>query len=93
MNRRFVAMRNDELAFFPFALQIGSSPGYEDGEFESAKFLRPASSFYHAAEDCQFIVDSEVLSLVDCLFLFFLNSSKHKYTFSLVRCFLHFILD
>lgn len=38
---------------------IGSSPGYEDGEFESAKFLRPASSFYHAAEDCLFIVDSE----------------------------------
>ncbi|PWZ10537.1 hypothetical protein Zm00014a_014394 [Zea mays] len=25
----------------------------------SAKFLHPASSFYHAAEDCQFIVDSE----------------------------------
>lgn len=49
-------MRNDELAFFPFALQIGSSLGYEDGKFESAKFLRPASSFYHAAEDCQFIV-------------------------------------
>ncbi|ONM23876.1 NHL domain-containing protein [Zea mays] len=38
---------------------IGSSLGYEDGKFESAKFLRPASSFYHAAEDCQFIVDSE----------------------------------
>jgi len=38
---------------------IGSSPGFEDGEFESAKFLHPASSFYHAAEDCLFIVDSE----------------------------------
>jgi len=38
---------------------IGSSLGYEDGKFESAKILRPASSFYHAAEDCQFIVDSE----------------------------------
>ncbi|OEL18075.1 hypothetical protein BAE44_0020906 [Dichanthelium oligosanthes] len=38
---------------------IGSSPGFEDGEFESAKFLHPASSFYHAAEDCLYIVDSE----------------------------------
>ncbi|CAO2210219.1 unnamed protein product [Urochloa humidicola] len=38
---------------------IGSSPGFEDGEFESAKFLRPASSFYHADEDCLYIVDSE----------------------------------
>jgi hypothetical protein len=87
-------MQDDELAFSPFALQIGSSPGFEDGEFESAKFLHPASSFYHAAEDCLFIVDSEVLSSVDCLFLFFLtSSSQHKYTFSLVRCFLHFILE
>ncbi|CAO2176582.1 unnamed protein product [Urochloa humidicola] len=38
---------------------IGSSPGFEDGEFESAKFLRPASSFYHSDEDCLYIVDSE----------------------------------
>ncbi|TVU43467.1 hypothetical protein EJB05_09942 [Eragrostis curvula] len=38
---------------------IGSSPGFEDGEFESAKFLRPAASFYHASEDCLYIVDSE----------------------------------
>lgn len=38
---------------------IGSYPGFEDGEFESAKFLHPASSFYHAAEDCLYIVDSE----------------------------------
>ncbi|CAO2186840.1 unnamed protein product [Urochloa humidicola] len=38
---------------------IGSSPGFEDGEFESAKFLRPASSFYHADENCLYIVDSE----------------------------------
>ncbi|KAM0876182.1 hypothetical protein ACQ4PT_036287 [Festuca glaucescens] len=38
---------------------IGSSPGFEDGEFESAKLLHPAASFYHAAEDCLYIVDSE----------------------------------
>ncbi|KAL6857238.1 hypothetical protein ACP4OV_018620 [Aristida adscensionis] len=38
---------------------IGSSPGFEDGEFDSAKFLRPAASFYHSAEDCLYIVDSE----------------------------------
>uniref|UniRef100_A0A8R7R3P5 NHL repeat-containing protein 2 n=1 Tax=Triticum urartu TaxID=4572 RepID=A0A8R7R3P5_TRIUA len=40
---------------------IGSSPGFEDGEFESAKLLHPAASFYHAAEDCLYIVDSEVI--------------------------------
>ncbi|KAF2322815.1 hypothetical protein GH714_031051 [Hevea brasiliensis] len=40
---------------------IGSSPGFEDGEFESAKLLRPAGSFYHDAEDCLYIVDSEVI--------------------------------
>ena len=39
-----------------------------DGEFESAKFLRPASSLYHDAEDSLVIIDSEVLSLIDwCL--------------------------
>ncbi|OVA01596.1 hypothetical protein BVC80_9073g27 [Macleaya cordata] len=38
---------------------IGSSPGFEDGDFESAKLLRPASSLYHAAEDCLYFVDSE----------------------------------
>ncbi|KAK3120961.1 hypothetical protein QOZ80_8BG0644020 [Eleusine coracana subsp. coracana] len=38
---------------------IGSLPGFEDGEFESAKFLRPAASFYHTSEDCLYIVDSE----------------------------------
>lgn len=38
---------------------IGSCPGFEDGEFESAKLLRPGASFYHAAEDCLYIVDSE----------------------------------
>lgn len=43
-----------------FLCQIGSSPGFEDGEFESAKLLRPAASFYDAAEDCLYFVDSEV---------------------------------
>uniref|UniRef100_A0A5B7C0G5 NHL repeat-containing protein 2 n=1 Tax=Davidia involucrata TaxID=16924 RepID=A0A5B7C0G5_DAVIN len=38
---------------------IGSSPGFEDGEFESAKLMRPAASLYHAAEDCLYFVDSE----------------------------------
>nr|KJB42449.1 hypothetical protein B456_007G153600 [Gossypium raimondii] len=38
---------------------IGSCPGFEDGEFESAKLLRPAASFYHETEDCLYIVDSE----------------------------------
>ncbi|XP_062078777.1 uncharacterized protein LOC133783236 isoform X2 [Humulus lupulus] len=38
---------------------IGSSPGFEDGEFESAKLMRPAASFYHDDEDCLYIVDSE----------------------------------
>ncbi|KAF7825724.1 Protein SUPPRESSOR OF QUENCHING 1, chloroplastic isoform A [Senna tora] len=38
---------------------IGSSPGFEDGDFESAKLRRPAGSYYHAAEDCLYFVDSE----------------------------------
>ncbi|XP_077252837.1 NHL domain-containing protein isoform X2 [Tasmannia lanceolata] len=38
---------------------IGSSPGFEDGGFDSAKLLRPAASFYHVAEDCLYFVDSE----------------------------------
>ncbi|KAF8006215.1 hypothetical protein BT93_K0494 [Corymbia citriodora subsp. variegata] len=38
---------------------IGSLPGFEDGDFESAKLFCPGSSFYHAAEDCLFITDSE----------------------------------
>lgn len=43
--------------------QIGSSPGFEDGEFESAKLFRPAASFYDAIEDCLYFVDSEVCML------------------------------
>ncbi|KAM1122334.1 hypothetical protein FF1_003869 [Malus domestica] len=38
---------------------IGSSPGFEDGNFESSKLARPAASFYVAAEDCLYFVDSE----------------------------------
>lgn len=40
--------------------QIGSSPGFEDGEFEMAKLMRPAASFYDSSEDCLYFVDSEV---------------------------------
>ncbi|XP_061367843.1 uncharacterized protein LOC133310856 isoform X2 [Gastrolobium bilobum] len=38
---------------------IGSSPGFEDGDFESCKLRRPAGSYYHATEDCLYFVDSE----------------------------------
>ncbi|KAL8531104.1 hypothetical protein ACS0TY_007931 [Phlomoides rotata] len=38
---------------------IGSSPGFEDGEFEMAKLTRPAASFYDSSEDCLYFVDSE----------------------------------
>nr|XP_011458192.1 PREDICTED: uncharacterized protein LOC101310290 [Fragaria vesca subsp. vesca] len=38
---------------------IGSSPGFEDGNFESAKMVCPASSIYDATEDCLYFVDSE----------------------------------
>ncbi|KAI3742033.1 hypothetical protein L1987_59712 [Smallanthus sonchifolius] len=38
---------------------IGSSPGFEDGEFESSKIMRPAALFYHDSEDCLYFVDSE----------------------------------
>ncbi|KAI3801135.1 hypothetical protein L1987_29238 [Smallanthus sonchifolius] len=38
---------------------IGSSPGFEDGEFDSSKIMRPAALFYHDYEDCLYFVDSE----------------------------------
>lgn len=38
---------------------IGSSPGFEDGDFEVAKLMRPAASFYQETEDCIYFVDSE----------------------------------
>ncbi|KAL8139118.1 hypothetical protein V2J09_005119 [Rumex salicifolius] len=38
---------------------IGSSPGFEDGEFDTAKLMRPAGSFYNASEGCLYFVDSE----------------------------------
>lgn len=40
-------------------MQIGSSPGFEDGEFGSAKLFRPAGSFYCTAENFLYFVDSE----------------------------------
>ncbi|XP_019100406.1 PREDICTED: uncharacterized protein LOC104730208 isoform X3 [Camelina sativa] len=38
---------------------IGCFPGFEDGEFESAKMLRPTGTLYDEEEDCLYIVDSE----------------------------------
>ncbi|KAH7691587.1 Six-bladed beta-propeller TolB-like protein [Dioscorea alata] len=38
---------------------IGSSPGFEDGEFELAKLYRPAASVFDNAENSLYIVDSE----------------------------------
>ncbi|KAK7395821.1 hypothetical protein VNO78_16392 [Psophocarpus tetragonolobus] len=38
---------------------IGSSPGFEDGDFESAKLRRPAGLYYHATENSLYFVDSE----------------------------------
>lgn len=38
---------------------IGSSPGFEDGPFETAKIYRPASSFFSADQDCLYFADSE----------------------------------
>ncbi|CAA6660529.1 unnamed protein product [Spirodela intermedia] len=38
---------------------IGCSPGFEDGDFDSSKMLRPAGSLYHDGEDCLYFVDTE----------------------------------
>ncbi|KAH0459358.1 hypothetical protein IEQ34_012172 [Dendrobium chrysotoxum] len=38
---------------------IGSSPGFVDADFESAKLWRPAASFYNVSNGCLFFVDSE----------------------------------
>ncbi|CAM8959286.1 unnamed protein product [Rhodiola kirilowii] len=38
---------------------IGSSPGFEDGDFESAKLFRPAASYYDEDKECLYFVDSE----------------------------------
>ncbi|KAF5196568.1 Nhl domain-containing protein [Thalictrum thalictroides] len=40
---------------------IGPTSGFEDGDFESAKLLRPAASMYDAIEDCLYLVYSELL--------------------------------
>lgn len=52
-----------------YVCQIGSSPGFEDGKFESAKLTRPAASVYVASEDCLYFVDSEVWDLKLIIFL------------------------
>nr|GMC46682.1 uncharacterized protein LOC109190975 isoform X4 [Ipomoea batatas] len=44
---------------------IGSSPVFEDGDFESAKLMRPAAFFYHVADNCLYIADSELADLMD----------------------------
>ncbi|XP_057835424.2 uncharacterized protein LOC131045794 isoform X2 [Cryptomeria japonica] len=38
---------------------IGSSPGFEDGPFETAKLCRPASSIFRADQDCLYFADAE----------------------------------
>uniref|UniRef100_A0A7N0TPJ2 NHL domain-containing protein n=1 Tax=Kalanchoe fedtschenkoi TaxID=63787 RepID=A0A7N0TPJ2_KALFE len=38
---------------------VGSSPGFEDGEFETAKLFRPAASYYDEAKEWLYFVDSE----------------------------------
>ncbi|GAB2281980.1 hypothetical protein Dimus_016545 [Dionaea muscipula] len=38
---------------------IGSFPGFEDGEFDASKLMRPAASYYDTSADCLYIVDSE----------------------------------
>ncbi|KAK7317515.1 hypothetical protein RJT34_01820 [Clitoria ternatea] len=41
--------------------EIGSSSGFEDEDFKSIKLRRPIGSYYHATEDCLYLVDSEFL--------------------------------
>ncbi|KAG0498564.1 hypothetical protein HPP92_003255, partial [Vanilla planifolia] len=38
---------------------IGSSPGFVDADFDSAKLWRPAASFYNVSDECLYFVDSE----------------------------------
>ncbi|PKA51496.1 hypothetical protein AXF42_Ash002862 [Apostasia shenzhenica] len=44
---------------YSYAIQIGSSPGFVDSDFESAKLLRPAASFFNSSDGCLYFVDSE----------------------------------
>ncbi|KAJ9547798.1 hypothetical protein OSB04_020341 [Centaurea solstitialis] len=48
---------------------IGSSPGFEDGDFESTKITRPAALFYHEDEDCLYFADSELTRLAELVWL------------------------
>ncbi|KAG0590661.1 hypothetical protein KC19_1G117300 [Ceratodon purpureus] len=42
-----------------FCLQIGSTAGFEDGPFESARLRRPSSIFYDIKQKCLYIADCE----------------------------------
>lgn len=57
------------ISTFAYLLQIGSTPGFEDGNFESAKLRRPAGSYYNATEDCLYFLDSEV-----CIWIYTISS-------------------
>lgn len=59
--------------------QIGSSPGFEDGDFEMAKLMRPAVSFYDSSDDCLYFVDSEVGHLSIFRLLFFVTLATISY--------------
>ncbi|KAL4579540.1 hypothetical protein LXL04_015690 [Taraxacum kok-saghyz] len=54
---------------------IGSSPGFEDGEFEYSKIMRPASLLYHDDDDCLYFVDSEVKYFCNLVTFASLNQS------------------
>jgi hypothetical protein len=55
---------------FMCLLQVGSSPGFEDGDFESAKLRRPAGSYYHAIKNCLYFLDSEVCICIYTIIIF-----------------------
>ncbi|CAJ1949407.1 unnamed protein product [Sphenostylis stenocarpa] len=58
-HRILVSDANGEILDCAHLIIIGSSPGFEDGDFESAKLRRPAGSYYDPTEDCLYFVDSE----------------------------------
>lgn len=53
------------ISWINFVLQIGSSPGFVDSDFESAKLWRPAASFYNVSDGCLYFVDSEVHAITE----------------------------
>lgn len=60
----FLWCRVIKLNWLTLFFQIGCSPGFEDGDFDSSKVLRPAGSVYHDGEDCLYFVDTEVQSVL-----------------------------